>query len=153
MMILIKNYKNTIVIRCCMYAVRKSKYALYPLVPLDPIQRNSRTFLAYRTELNRTELNIGSRDPNFFNISIFLWVRFDRTELCFNAFEWFYMMYLMHLNDFYAGSIEPNSKKHRNIEKIRYTRKVLEFHCTTMVKEFITAQKKAKNITAGIHIK
>jgi hypothetical protein len=26
-------------------------------------------------------------------------------------------MYLMHLNDFYEfGSIEPNSKKHRNIE-------------------------------------
>jgi hypothetical protein len=31
------------------------------------------------------------------------------------------MMYLMHLNDFYEfGSIEPNSKKHRNIEKIRF---------------------------------
>jgi hypothetical protein len=27
----------------------------------------------------------------------------------------------MHLNDFYEfGSIEPNSKKHRNIEKIRF---------------------------------
>jgi hypothetical protein len=51
----------------------------------------------------------------------------------------------MHLNDFYEfGSIEPNSKKHRNIEKfrfgwfdrtnsnefdsVRYSRKVLEFH-------------------------
>jgi len=43
---------------------------------------------------------------------------FDRTELCFIAFEWFYMMYLMHLNDLYEfGSIEPNSKKHTNIEK------------------------------------
>jgi hypothetical protein len=31
------------------------------------------------------------------------------------------MMYLMHFNDFYEfGSIEPNSKKHRNIEKIRF---------------------------------
>jgi hypothetical protein len=31
------------------------------------------------------------------------------------------MMYLMHLNYFYEfGSIEPNSKKHRNIEKIRF---------------------------------
>jgi hypothetical protein len=31
------------------------------------------------------------------------------------------MMYLMHLNDFYEfDSIEPNSKKHRNIEKIRF---------------------------------
>jgi len=44
-------------------------------------------------------------------------------------------MYLMHLNNFYEfRSIEPNSKKHRNIEKIRfgsirYSRKVLEFHC------------------------
>ena len=32
-----------------------------------------------------------------------------------------YMMYLMHFNDFYEfDSIEPNSKKHRNIEKIRF---------------------------------
>jgi hypothetical protein len=31
------------------------------------------------------------------------------------------MVYLMHLNDFYVfGSIEPNSKKYRNIEKIRF---------------------------------
>ena len=30
-------------------------------------------------------------------------------------------MYLMHLNDFYElGSIEPNSKEHQNIEKIRF---------------------------------
>jgi hypothetical protein len=64
---------------------------------------------------------MGSRSPNFFNISIFLWVLFDRTELCFNAFEWFYMIYLVHLNDFYEfGSIEPNSKKNRNIEKIPF---------------------------------
>jgi len=53
------------------------------------------------TEPNRIELNMGSESPEFFNISIFLWVRFDRTDLCFNAFEWSYMMYLMHLNDFY----------------------------------------------------
>ena len=88
---------------------------------MNTLQWNSRTFLAYRTEPNRTELNMASRDPNFFNISMFFRVRFDRTELCFIAFEWFYMMYLMHLNDFYEfGSIEPNSKKHRNIEKIRF---------------------------------
>jgi hypothetical protein len=48
------------------------------------IQWNSRTFLAYRTELN-----MASRGPNFFNISIFFRVRFDPNELCFNAFEWF----------------------------------------------------------------
>ncbi len=42
----------------------------------------------------------------FSNISMFFRVR---TELYFIAFEWFYMMYLMHLNDFYEfGSIEPN---------------------------------------------
>ena len=45
----------------------------------------------------------------------------------------------MHLNDFYEfGSIKPNSKKHRNIEKIRfgsvrYSRKVLEFHYTIVI--------------------
>jgi hypothetical protein len=60
------------------------------------IQWNSRNFLACRTELN-----MASRDPNFFNISMFFQVRFDRTELCFIAFESFYMMYLIHLNDFY----------------------------------------------------
>ncbi len=44
---------------------------------------------------------MGSRSPNFFNISIFL--------------------FLMHLIDFYGfGSIEPSSKKNRNIEKIRF---------------------------------
>ncbi len=60
-----------------------------------------------RTESNRTELNMASWDPNFFNISMFFRVRFDRTELCFIAFEWFYMIYLMHFNDFYEfGSIE-----------------------------------------------
>jgi hypothetical protein len=85
------------------------------------LQWNSRTFLASRTEPNRTELNMASRDPNFFNISMFFRVRFDRTKLCFIAFEWFYMMYLMHLNDFYEfDSIKPNSKKHRNIKKIRF---------------------------------
>ncbi len=84
------------------------------------LQWNSRTILAYRTEPNWTELNMASLDPNFFNISMFFRVRSDRTELCFIAFEWFYMMYLMHLNDFYEfGSIEPKSKKYRNSEKIR----------------------------------
>ncbi len=64
---------------------------------------------------------ISSIEPNRI-FSIFrCFFEFDRTELCFIAFEWFYMMYLMHLNYFYEfGSIEPNSKKHRNIEKIRF---------------------------------
>jgi len=46
-----------------------------------------------------------------------------RTFLIFrcNLFEWLYMVYLMHLNDFYGfGSIELKSKKKRNIEKIRF---------------------------------
>ncbi len=75
------------------------------------LQWNSRTFSP--TEPNRIELNMASLDPNFFNISMFFRVRSDRTKLCFIAFEWFYMMYL---NDFY----EFGSKKHRNIEKIRF---------------------------------
>jgi hypothetical protein len=37
------------------------------------------------TEPNRIDL--ASRDPNFFNISMFFRIRFDRTELCFIAFE------------------------------------------------------------------
>ncbi len=44
---------------------------------------NSRTFLAYRTELI-----ISLRNPNFFNISMFFWVQFDRTELYF-VVQWF----------------------------------------------------------------
>jgi hypothetical protein len=64
---------------------------------------------------------MGSRKPNFFDILM---------SLCFIAFECFYMMYLMHFNDLYGfDSIEPNSKKHRNIEKIRFGSRVLEFHC------------------------
>ncbi len=60
--------------------------------------------------LNRTELNMGWRDPNFFNISMFFRVWFDQT--CLIGFEWFYMMHLMHLYYFYEfGSIELNSKK------------------------------------------
>ena len=34
-----------------------------------------------RIESNQTELNMGSRNPNFFNILMFFRVRFDRTEL------------------------------------------------------------------------
>jgi hypothetical protein len=50
-----------------------------------------------------------------------------------NDFTWCIWCIWMILCDF--GSIEPNSKKHRNIEKIRfdsvrYSRKVLEFLCT-----------------------
>ncbi len=40
---------------------------------------------------------------------------FMSSELCFNAFEWFYMMNSMHLNDWN----EWMNEKRRNIEKIR----------------------------------
>ena len=60
---------------------------------------------------------MSSQDPNFFDISMFLYIRFDRTELCFIAFEWLCMVYLMHFNVFYEfGSIESNSK---NIEILK----------------------------------
>jgi hypothetical protein len=68
----------------------------------------------------------------------------------FIGFECFYMVYLMHLNDFYEfDSIEPNSKKHQSIEiirfgsielirlnSVRYSRKVLEFHCKLYLQLF-----------------
>jgi hypothetical protein len=56
------------------------------------LQWNSRTFLACRTESKQI-----------------LWVRFDRTELCFIAFESFNMM---HLSDFYE--LEKTSKYWKN---------------------------------------
>ena len=105
------------------------------------IQWNSSTFLAYRTESKRIKLNMSSRDPNFFdvsmNISMFFRVRFRWIFRCFFEF----------------GSIEQNSKKHRNIEKIwfgsiqfdlvrfgsfRYFRKVLEFHCKDVDEQILT---------------
>ena len=90
---------------------------------------------------------------NFFNILVLFRVRFNRTELCFIAFEWFYMM--THLNDFYElGSIEPNReilKKFDSVRSnkfelirlnsiwfgsVRYYRKVLEYHCNVLRKFF-----------------
>jgi len=85
-----------------------------------------------------------------------MWLRGIRTFSIFRCF------FEMHLNDFYEfGSIKPNSKKHRNIEKIRfgsielirtnsiefssirfgsiqfdsfrYSRKVLEFYCSSLL--------------------
>jgi hypothetical protein len=52
---------------------------------------------------------------------------------------------LLHLNDFYEFClIELNSKKHRNIGKVRirfgsvrYSKKILEFHCTTLILLFM----------------
>ncbi len=89
----------------------------------NTVQWNYGTFLAYRTELN-----MASWGPNFFNISMFYRVRLDRTELCFIAFEWFYLMYLMHLNDFiwciwciwmiFMSSIRSNRTR-KNIEILK----------------------------------
>ncbi len=93
-------------------------------------------------KLSRTELNMGSRSPNFFNISIFLWVRFDRTKLCFNAFEWF-TWWIQWIWMIFISSVRSNRTR-KNIEilkkfdslrlnsvrfdSVRYSRKVLEFH-------------------------
>ena len=42
-------------------------------------------------------------------------------------------MYLIHLNDFYEfGSIEANSKKYQNIEKIRFNIPGKFFHCNKL---------------------
>jgi len=79
-----------------------------------PLIEIKRFFSVYSETLelfSLTEPNRIGWNPNIFNISMFIRVRFDRTELCIIAFEWFYMVYLMFLNDF---------RKHRNIEKIRF---------------------------------
>jgi hypothetical protein len=64
---------------------------------------------------------MASRDPNFLNISMFFRVRFDRTELCFIAFESYYLIYLMHLNDFYEfGSIEQIRTNSVEFDSVRF---------------------------------
>ncbi len=70
------------------------------------IQLNSRTFLEYRTE------------SNFFNISMFFRVRFDRTELI----KIIQMHQIHYVKSFQCNktdfvSIEPNSIKHIEILK------------------------------------
>jgi hypothetical protein len=65
------------------------------LIEFNSVQFGNERFYTYSETLelfsptgsNRTELNMASRDPNFFNILMFFRVRFDHTELCFIAFE------------------------------------------------------------------
>ena len=69
------------------------------------IQWNSRSFLEYRTESNRINPINPNNRSEFFNILLFLWVRFDRTE--------FIKIIQMHhvksfkCNKIELGSIEP----------------------------------------------
>jgi hypothetical protein len=96
------------------------------------VQWNSRTFLAYRTELN-----MASQDPNFFNISMFFSssVRSNRTLFyciwmilydVFDAFEWFLWV------GFDRTELEKTVEILKKFDSVRYSKKVLEFHCKIM---------------------
>jgi len=96
------------------------------------------------TESNRTELNMASRDPNFFNISMFFRVRtlfyciWMILHDVFDAFEWLLLV------RFDRTELEKKIeilKKFDSVrfssiqfDSVRYSRKVLEFHCIMIVK-------------------
>ena len=87
-----------------------------------------------RTESNRIEFNW--TESNFFNISMFFWVRFDRIELIeiiqihqihhVKAFKWFILLHLK-----YWKNSDPTNSYLIRFGSVRLARKVLEFHCTS----------------------